>query len=314
MIQEFDAPVFKILAHNDTGEAVGHQGGVVIPKDLDPFFPQLARSVSAHRPTVDQRITAHMFDGSVYLGSAETRYQFQTWGGTRSPERRLTGNITPLRNRASAGDVLLIQRGVIDDAQYRLTLLRIGSPDFEHFAPLLGGRRWGVLDLVNRPATELEVEDSLSEIVAREHQPFDMFDSDATVVETRSRRVSRSRAFQTRVVQLYGQECAICGSGLCHPSGKCELEAAHIVPRTLKGSDDARNGLLLCRSHHWAFDAGIVGVNANYQVVVPEAVLAIPANQLLLHLHNRAIKLPNDPLMLPSLDAFDWHTRNIMVQ
>lgn len=314
MIQEFDAPVFKILAHNDTGQAVGHQGGVVIPRDLDPFFPQLARSVTAQRPTVDQRITAHMFDGSVYLGSAETRYQFQTWGGTRSPERRLTGNITPLRNRASAGDVLLIQRGVVDDTQYRLTLLRIGSPEFEQFAPLLGGRRWGVLDLGNRPATELEVEDSLSEIVAHEQQPFEMFDSGATVVETRSRRVSRSRAFQTRVLQLYGQECAICGSGLFHPNGKCELEAAHIVPRTLKGSDDARNGLLLCRSHHWAFDAGIVGVNANYQVVVPDAVLAIPANQLLRHLHNRAIKLPSDQLMLPSLDALAWHDKNILVK
>jgi putative restriction endonuclease len=41
--EDFDAPLFNVLAHNDTGQAVGHQGGIVIPKDLDPYFPQLSR-------------------------------------------------------------------------------------------------------------------------------------------------------------------------------------------------------------------------------------------------------------------------------
>ena len=43
---EFDRPLFKKLAHNDTGMAAGHQAGVVIPTAMDRFFPQLSeRSV-----------------------------------------------------------------------------------------------------------------------------------------------------------------------------------------------------------------------------------------------------------------------------
>jgi hypothetical protein len=34
-------------------------------------------------------------------------------------------------------------------------------------------------------------------------------------------------------------------------------QAAHIVPKNKNGTDDPRNGLTLCRAHHWAFDAGL---------------------------------------------------------
>ena len=30
-----ETPVFKILAPNDTGSSPGHQGGIVIPKDIE---------------------------------------------------------------------------------------------------------------------------------------------------------------------------------------------------------------------------------------------------------------------------------------
>jgi hypothetical protein len=37
----YDKPVFKILARNDTGQTGGHQGGLVIPKSLVKYFPDL---------------------------------------------------------------------------------------------------------------------------------------------------------------------------------------------------------------------------------------------------------------------------------
>ena len=37
----WDSPFFKRLANNDTGNARGHQGGIVVPKDLRQFFPEL---------------------------------------------------------------------------------------------------------------------------------------------------------------------------------------------------------------------------------------------------------------------------------
>lgn len=34
------------------------------------------------------------------------------------------------------------------------------------------------------------------------------------------------------------------------------IQAAHLVPKSNRGSDDARNGLPLCANHHLAFDRG----------------------------------------------------------
>lgn len=54
----WDAPFFKRLAHNDTGQASGHQGGVVVPKDLRVYFPALDEGLaSANAPTVDRYLT-----------------------------------------------------------------------------------------------------------------------------------------------------------------------------------------------------------------------------------------------------------------
>lgn len=122
-LSDFDRPVFKQLAHNDTGKAKGHQGGIVIPKDLDAYFPQLLGSTSADNPTLDENIRAVLVVGGREIGTVDTRYQIQTWKGERNPERRLTSNLGPLRDQADANDILLIERNLDDRSLYRLTLL-----------------------------------------------------------------------------------------------------------------------------------------------------------------------------------------------
>jgi putative restriction endonuclease len=57
-LPEFDAPVFKRLARNDTGQAAGHQGGLVIPQALDSYFPQLVGATTSTSPTVDRDVRA----------------------------------------------------------------------------------------------------------------------------------------------------------------------------------------------------------------------------------------------------------------
>src|SRR5580704_14499999 len=109
-IEQFDRPLFKKLASNDTGAAPGHQGGVLIPKDLDKYFPQLFTHVTQLSPTVDEYITAALFIGNSLQQIVQSRYQYQTWGGTRRPERRLTSNLGAIRHVANAGDYLLIER------------------------------------------------------------------------------------------------------------------------------------------------------------------------------------------------------------
>jgi hypothetical protein len=127
---EFDTPVFKQLAHNDSGEAKGHQGGIVIPKDLDPYFPQLSGKISPSNPTIDENIRAILVVGSKVVATVSTRYQFQSWSGARPPERRITGNLGPLRDMSAADDILLVERNLTDRSVYRMTLLkRFIEPD-----------------------------------------------------------------------------------------------------------------------------------------------------------------------------------------
>lgn len=311
---EFDTPLFKILAHNDTGQAAGHQGGIVIPKDLDPWFPQLSRRATAAAPTQEEFITADLFDGTRFLETVETRYQYQTWGGTRSPERRLTANLPPLRNLAHAEDLLLIERGIADDRHYRLTLLRRGTNQYAQASAGLGSRRWGPLLVNMPPVKELDVEAAAEQIADFEGKTFELFDPDAGVTEIRSIRIARSRAFQTHVANLYNRMCSICDQGLRHPKGRSETESAHIVPRGLGGSDDARNGLQLCRSHHWAFDLGLVGISQAYKLTVPRSVLAMPENQSLGALEGKSIRLPDKAGLAPHLAALEWHASNILLQ
>ena len=92
-MESFDYAVFKVLANNDTGGAPGHQGGIVIPKDIADFFPPLPSVTSAENPTVEAILTADLFREGHFLETIQTRYQHQTWGGNRSPERRLTANL-----------------------------------------------------------------------------------------------------------------------------------------------------------------------------------------------------------------------------
>lgn len=309
----YDRPLFKKLAHNDTGQAVGHQAGVVIPAEMDSYFPQLVQAVSAANPAPGVDIIADLFDGNQYLEQVDTRYQYQTWGGTRSPERRITGNLTPLRNLAHRDDVLLIERGVTDPRRYRLTLARQGTPAFTALSQSIGNRRWGPVDRADPPSAETQTLQALEEIENREQGPFQLFDENAGLVESKTKRVARSRAFQVRLLELYGPACAVCGGGLQHPAGRVEVEAAHIVPRGLKGADDARNGLMLCRQHHWALDYGLFGFDVQRRVIVPRAALALAPNATLAAIQGLAIRPPADLLFQPSLESIDWHRTQILV-
>ena len=47
---------------------------------------------------------------------------------------------------------------------------------------------------------------------------------------------------------------------MCGIKLKEVLDAAHIRPKEKRGSDDPRNGLVLCASHHRALDAGLFGI------------------------------------------------------
>ena len=61
--------------------------------------------------------------------------------------------------------------------------------------------------------------------------------------------------FRFQVIASYGCKCAVCE--IDHPS---LIKAAHICGKRYNGSDDWRNGLPLCATHHEAFDSFLFAI------------------------------------------------------
>ncbi|PEN04745.1 hypothetical protein CRI93_14645 [Longimonas halophila] len=81
-------------------------------------------------------------------------------------------------------------------------------------------------------------------------------------------RVRRSDAFRIGVRKLYGHQCCICGADARGTGdGSSIVDAAHIVPRHKGGPDDPRNGLALCKNHHWAYDQGLFHIDPDERAV-----------------------------------------------
>lgn len=310
---DWDLPFFKVLANNDTGAASGHQAGIVIPIGLRPFFPGLMGATSAWNPTTDQRIEADLYLENHFLASVSTRYQFQTWGGTRTPESRLTDQLSQLRNAASGGDVLLFQRSIDRLDKYKLTLVRRTSNEFHGLHQFVDGRRWGALGGTEIPMREGDLADALVQEEQRETADFSLIDAETQLIESRVTRVARSAAFRLSVTRLYEYSCAVCGEALKSPRGPLELDAAHIVPRARQGVDDARNGIALCKRHHWAFDGGLFSVGVQRQIIVPHSVQSIQNNVPLTRLHGSPIREATEQALVAHADAFAWHRENIML-
>jgi putative restriction endonuclease len=81
-------------------------------------------------------------------------------------------------------------------------------------------------------------------------------------------QLTRDAAFRLRIRQIYNASCAVCNRAITTPDGLPEVQSAHIHPKSLRGSDDLRNGICLCRMHHWAFDSGWMTVSDDHLVQV----------------------------------------------
>ncbi|MBI5504006.1 MAG: HNH endonuclease [Deltaproteobacteria bacterium] len=87
------------------------------------------------------------------------------------------------------------------------------------------------------------------------------------------------RTFSERVLNAYHQTCAICR--LRHRE---LLDAAHILPDGHPhGEPIVPNGMALCKLHHAAFDANILGVRPDYSIEVRHDILIEVDGPMLRH-------------------------------
>lgn len=97
-----------------------------------------------------------------------------------------------------------------------------------------------------------------------------------------ARRLTKQRLhqpeFRGRVLLAYDNRCSVCSIGHAQL-----LDAAHIISDSKEhGSPDVTNGLCLCKIHHAAFDANLLGISPQYEV----------------HISDKLMQDPNDGLML----------------
>lgn len=74
--------------------------------------------------------------------------------------------------------------------------------------------------------------------------------------------------FRSAVLHAYQRRCAVCRLPFAEL-----LDAAHIKADSLGGAARVSNGLSLCKIHHGAFDANLIGISPDYVVHVKESVL-----------------------------------------
>lgn len=85
-----------------------------------------------------------------------------------------------------------------------------------------------------------------------DQEPFVLDDVNAVVVEAVVANYLRNPLFKRQVVNRYGASCAVCDIQVIDL-----LDGAHLKGKKFRGSDDPRNGLVLCATHHRAFDRGL---------------------------------------------------------
>ena len=120
----------------------------------------------------------------------------------------------------------------------------------------------------------------------------------------------RHALFPRVIKSLYNDACAVCRLSVTTPTGATIVDAVHIMPFGVFHNDDPRNGMTLCKDHHWAFDVGGITVDENYKVVTSKHLTA----PLTFVLPNASLLLPSDTTYAPAQEALAWHRSNTFLK
>jgi putative restriction endonuclease len=113
------------------------------------------------------------------------------------------------------------------------------------------------------------------------------------------------QTFREKVLAAYKEQCALCR--LRHEN---LLDAAHIIPDSdPEGEPRVSNGLSLCKLHHAAFDAFMIGITPDYKIEVKQSILEESDGPMLQHglkgMHGGTIVIPRKGNLQPNREALE---------
>ena len=138
------------------------------------------------------------------------------------------------------------------------------------------------------------------------------FSSQRPIVPIERENPIRSAGFRQAIMRMYDYTCAVCRLRIVTMDGESATDAAHIIPFRISRNDDVRNGISLCKLHHWAFDKGLISLNETYQVIVSVLMSERrPTEWMLTQLSEKTILLPEQGQSYPAQDALTWHREKV---
>lgn len=137
---------------------------------------------------------------------------------------------------------------------------------------------------------------ALDESVRFLHDPLHLSEPERRYISRITKQRLHQPEFRGRILRAYATQCAVCS--LKH--GRL-LDAAHIIAdRDEGGAPIVTNGLSLCKIHHAAYDADLLGISPDYVVQINEELLAESDGPMLKH---GLQEMNMRPLTLPARSA-----------
>jgi hypothetical protein len=188
----------------------------------------------------------------------------------------------------------LLGLGLVEAFEAALDVFRIRGVPADRFT-----------DYLDLPLQDELIETALRLESLEDWQPF--VREDRVLYSVNAQR--RDQAFRDVVLENYDKTCAVTGQKFVY-SATVEADAAHIIGKGVRGTDDPRNGLAMSRSVHWAFDNGIFTISDQFEVIIhPEARHASVSSFPLLETDRKRILLPSDSAYYPHQEALAWHRK-----
>jgi putative restriction endonuclease len=127
-------------------------------------------------------------------------------------------------------------------------------------------------------------------------------------------QLARDAEFRPRIIRAYEHRCAVTGWDLRISNANAGLEAVHIKWHTAGGPSVEANGIALNSLHHKLFDLGAftLSVEDVPRILVSQEVHGGDfARQMLIDLHGKRLRQPQDRGWYPSPEFIHWHHQEV---
>lgn len=123
----------------------------------------------------------------------------------------------------------------------------------------------------------------------------------------------RGGIFKKTIPKIYNYSCCITGFKVNTNYNIQMIDACHIIPFSISQDDTIQNGISLSPNIHRAFDRGLITINQDYIIRVSPSINKSSSTSEITELDGKSIILPQEPRHYPSLEALEWHRKEVFL-